>query len=78
MTATRTLTFTFDNEVAAQAFDRAVKSSSGDLPYGVRYPAHDETITDEHVDMVLAIEYFAARAVNAWLPIVAPMVARHG
>ena len=67
MGASRTVTFTFETEEQASAFDAAMDDSRGFLPYGIRFNARTGP-RDDSIDLALAFEYLASRAIDAKLP----------
>ncbi len=61
---TRTITLGFETEEQAERFDAAMTCGTAKVPaavQGVRY----DTADDGEMDLALAIEYLAARAINA-------------
>lgn len=62
---TRTITLTFETEEQAHRFDEAMSCATAHLPYGIRYAPGPADPTDGRMDLALAIEYLAARAINA-------------
>lgn len=67
-TVTRTVKFTFETEEQASAFDAAMNDSRGFLPYGIRYTPGESATKDDSIDLALAFEYLASRAIDAKLP----------
>ncbi len=66
---TRTITLAFETEEQARRFDAAMACQTAELPLGVReslarFPSGGRNL-DAEMDLALAIEYLAARAINA-------------
>lgn len=64
---TRTITLTFETEEQARRFDEAMSCATAVVPYGIRNATSSASSPEEELrmDLALAIEYLAARAINA-------------